>query len=405
MYRQFVQGNPMFTSINKVPRQYPYLTENISTEIVIVGGGVTGAILGYYFTKHNIPCVILEKNRIAHCSTSATTALLEYELDDNLKELSSIISLEKLLRVYKLGISALNEIDIFIKENGNKCNYIKKDALLYTSRNLEKKELYEEYNLRKENGFNVEFIDEYNNPFSFDLKAGIYSKDGGIQLDPYKFTHELLEVGCNNGLKVYENTEVIDVNYMNDGVEVETIYGYKVKGKIIVVATGYNTTLFTKRKLGTKYTTFSIGTKVIRSFDGWFNRALIRDNSNPYNYLRTTWDNRIIIGGEDINFSDNIINADIANKKYDILEQRLKSMFNNIKDIEIQYRYCGTFISTKDNLGFVGPEPTNNKLWYCLGYGANGILFTILGAMMLTEFYYGIKNRDLDLFKIDRFDS
>ena len=304
-----------------------------------------------------------------------------------------------------MGLEALSEIDSFIAQYGNNCDYRVKDTLLYTSKKLEIKEIYEEYRIRNENGFIVDFIDEENNPFSFDLKAGVYCKKGGAQIDPYKYTHQLLEVACNNGLRVYENTEVVKVNYENSGVLVETSYGYSVKGKIIIVATGYNTELFTKRNFGTKTTTFNIATKPVSNFSGWHNRVLIRDNDDPYNYLRTTEDNRIIIGGEDINFVPDIFNEKAAVEKYNILEQRLKSMFKDIVDIEVEYKYCGAFASTKDNLGFLGPDPNNDKLWYCLGYGANGILFAILGGKMLSDLYLGKNNEDLRLFKVDRFDN
>jgi glycine/D-amino acid oxidase-like deaminating enzyme len=88
-----------------------------------------------------------------------------------------------------------------------------------------------------------------------------------------------------------------------------------------------------------------------------------------------------------------------------ILEQRLKNMFKEIKDIEIEYKYCGCFASTADNLGFIGPDPKHKNLWYCLGYGANGILFAILGGMMLSKMYLGEVDKDMRLFKVDRFDK
>ncbi|MCB2291755.1 FAD-binding oxidoreductase [Clostridium sp. CS001] len=402
---QYVQGKPMFTNTNKVPKQYPYLVEDIETDVIIVGGGVTGSILGYYFSKQNINSVILEKHRIGYCSTGVTTSLLQYELDDKINNLMEATTMKDVIRSYELGLKALSEIDSFINENGNNCDYRKKDTLLYTSKKLEIEEIHEEYRLRKENGFDVDFIDENNNPFSFDVKAGVYSNNGGAQFDPYKYTHQLLEVCLSKGIRVYENTEVVKVNYENSGVLVETSYGYKVKGKIVIVATGYNTELFSKRNFGTKTTTFNIATKPICNFSGWHNRVLIRDNTDPYNYLRTTEDNRIIIGGEDITFVSDIFNEKAAEEKYSILEQRLKFMFKDMKDIEVEYKYCGAFASTKDNLGFLGPDPDNNKLWYCLGYGANGILFAILGGMMLSDLYLGIHNEDLRLFKVDRFDN
>lgn len=400
---QFVQGNPLFININKTKKQYNYLTEDVETDVIIVGGGVTGSILGYYFSKEGIDTVILEKSRIAHGSTSITTSLLQYELDSNLMALTENVSLDHAINSYKLGVKALDEIEKFIKEYGNKCDYIKRDTLLYTAKKLEIEELYQEYKLRKENGFNVKFINEDENPFSFDLKAGVYGIEGGAELDPFKYTHHLLEVACNNGLRVYENTPVIDVKYNKDYVEAITSYNHKVRGKILVLATGFNTKLFTDRNFGVKTYTYNIVTKPLKNIEGWFNNVLIRDNEDTYNYFRTTPDNRIIAGGEDTPFTDNF-NPKIAMEKYDILEQRVKNMFNKIDDIEIEYKYCGTFDSTKDNLGFIGKDPKNDKLWYGLGYGANGILFAILGGMMLPKLYRGEVSDYLKYFNICRFD-
>lgn len=402
---QYVQGKPLFTYINKTKRQYPYLTDNIETDICIIGGGVTGAIASYYFSKNNIKSVLLEKKRIAHLSTSVTTSLLQYELDDSLSDLKEYTTLENALKSYNLGLKALNEIESFINTYENKCDYKKRDTLLYTAKNDEINGIKIEYNLRKENGLDVEYIDENTSKYSFDLKAGIVSKNGGAELDPYKYTNHLLDISCSMGASVYENTEVVDLVHNDNYIEVITEFGYKVKAKKVIVATGYNTTLFTNRNFATKTTTFNIVTKPVSNFKGWEDKILIRDNCDPYNYLRTTIDNRIIIGGEDVDFIPDIFNESLANEKYDILENRLKSMFKGIENIDVDFKYCGTFASTPDNLGFVGPDKKHKNLWYLLGYGANGILFAILGAMMLVELYNGKKSEDMKLFRVDRFDN
>lgn len=401
---QYVQGDCIFTRINKSKKQYEYLTDDIDTDVIIIGGGVTGAILGYYFSKNNINCVILEKSRIGHGSTCITTALLQYELDSNAMELKKYTSIENIIKSYNLGIKALDEIQEFVDNHGNSCDFKRVDSFLYTAMKLEKKEMEEEYNIRKDSGLPVEFIDENNNPFLFDVKGGVLAKGGGAVLDPYKFTHHLIDVSCKQGLRAYENTEAIDVKYCANGVTVETVYGYKVKGKIVIAATGYNTALFTKRNFGTKTTTFNIATRPIDNIENIYKNVVIRDNKDPYNYFRTTRDNRLIIGGEDINFIPDIYNEELCNKSYEKLEQRLKSLFPNL-NIQIEYRYCGAFASTQDNLGFIGKEPDNSKLWYCLGYGANGILFAMLGGMMLSKLYLGEADKDLSLFKVDRFDN
>ncbi|GKU26771.1 NAD(P)/FAD-dependent oxidoreductase [Clostridium folliculivorans] len=401
---QYVQGDCIFTRVNKITKQYEYLTEDIDTDVIIVGGGVTGAILGYYLTKNNIKCVILEKSRVGHGSTSITTSLLQYELDSTIMGLKQYTTIENIIKSYRLGVKALNEIQDFIEKYGNNCDFKRVDSFLYTSKEIDKNKVEEEYQIRKDNGFKVEFIDQSSNPFTFDVKAGLLSKDGGAQFDPFRFTHELLRVSCESSLKVYENTEVVSITYNENDVIAETVYGHKVRGEIIIAATGYNTQLFTKREFGTKTTAFNLATKPINNLEERYKSIVFRDTEVPYNYFRTTNDNRIIIGGEDINFLPDIFNEQLCIKSYDKLEQRIKNLFKQHK-VEIEYRYCGAFASTQDNLGFIGKDPDRSRLWYCLGYGANGILFAILGGIMLSELYLGKVNEDLKLFDVDRFDS
>lgn len=401
----YVQGNAIFTNINKVPRQYPYLTEDIEAEVVVIGGGVTGAIVGYYMTQAGVDCVILEKNRIAHGSTSITTSLLQYELDSTARELEEYISLDQIIHSYELGMKALKEIETFIQTYGNRCHYKKRDTLLYTNKQTDKALIEEEYEIRKRAGFKVDFISAENNPFSFELEGGLYAHEGGAEVDPYQYTHQLLEVSREKGLRIYENTEVTGIHYLQEGVEVETSYHHKVKAHKVIIATGYDTNRWSSRNFGVKTVTYNIATKPVSTLEGWLNRVLIRDHSDPYHYFRTTPDHRILAGGYDIPFNPGIFNEKNANESYVQLEQRIKEMFPQIPDIEREYGYCGAFASTQDNLGFVGPDDKHQQLWYCLGYGANGILFALLGGMMLSKLYQGISDPDLELFKIDRFDG
>ncbi len=401
----YVQGEPLFAKNNEVPIQYPYLTENLETEVIVIGGGITGAIVSYYFTKANIPCVVIEQSRVGLGSTCASTALLQYEIDSLARDVEAYLPITDILKAYHLGMEALEEVGKIIEEHGNRCGYEEKDTLIYTAKETEKGCLEEEYRIRKEAGFNVELITQVNNPFSFQLEAGVYAHKGGAQIDPYRFTHQLLEISTAKGLRVYENTAVNKVSYGTEDVDVEVSYGYKVKAKKLILATGYDTGAFSTRNYGIKTVSYNIASKPIKHFEGWPKTPLIRDNSEPYFYYRTTSDCRIIAGGQDIDFEPNIFNEKVAQEKYEIIESRLKAMFPKIPNIEIEYEYCGCFTSTPDNLGFIGPDLQHKQLWYCLGYGANGILFDILGAKMLTKLYRDEVDPNMRLFKINRFDT
>ena len=409
MDTKYVKGNMYFTK-NRVKeiKKYEYLDESIETEVVIIGGGITGAILSYYFSKENIPNVLLEKSRIGCASTSVSTALLQYELDNMVNKLEEVMKRENIVKAYNLGKKALDELENFIIENGNKCEYVKTDSFLYSSKKDERKLIEYEYNFRKTNKFDVELIGKEQKIFPFEIEAGIISKNGGAKINPYLLTHHLLELSINKCGKVFENTKVEDIEYLENDVIVKTSYGNNIKCKKVIIATGYDTDMFTKRNFGTKSITYNIVTNSID--DSKFNnqecnKYLIRDIKDPYTYIRTTKDNRYIIGGEDMEVNEKNYSQETLNKKYNILTQRLKTMFPYLRDEEIEYKYCGIFCSTKDDLGFIGEDKKHKNLWYSLGYGANGILYAILAGDMLSKIYKGIENKDIKLFEVDRFDN
>lgn len=56
--------SPLWTKNIEEGTTYPPLSQDIKTDIVIVGGGTTGALTAHYFMKQGLNCVLVEKNQI-----------------------------------------------------------------------------------------------------------------------------------------------------------------------------------------------------------------------------------------------------------------------------------------------------------------------------------------------------
>lgn len=65
--------------------------------------------------------------------------------------------------------------------------------------------------------------------------------------------------------------------------------------------------------------------------------------------------------------------------------------------------WCGTFSSTTDGLPFIGPWPGNDKMLYALGYGGNGITFSMIAAQMIRNRLCGIQDEREKVFGYRRF--
>ena len=66
---------------NGIINSYPSLRENIECDILIIGGGITGALVGYQLSSEGYRTVVIDKRHIGAGSTSATTSMIQYELD------------------------------------------------------------------------------------------------------------------------------------------------------------------------------------------------------------------------------------------------------------------------------------------------------------------------------------
>ena len=401
-YKHLVEGDCYFLGNNEA-RQYDYLTKDMDCEVAIIGGGVTGAILGHYFTKKNIDTVILEKGRIAHASSSITTSLLQYELDENADALMEMLSAEDIASAYELGLFALEELRDIIKSYGNKCYYKKVDCLLYSAKKDRVKQIVKEYEFRKKHGFDVSLLDERNKDFDIDFEMALLSHGGGAVLNPFLFAHMLIDENRDRGLRVYENSEAIKIDYNSEWATVICSYGKKVRCKKVILATGYNTERFVSRSFGTKYITYNLVSDPL-NIGKRFADTIFRDDNDPYHYFRTTHDGRVIFGGEDNLYADDIEMEKLSERSYDKLETTMLSTLKKYKP-NVEYRTLGAFTTTKDNLGFIGVSPEHKNLWLCLGYGANGILFSMLGGYFLSELYIGNEHKGMNLFRIDRFDK
>lgn len=390
-----VKGKSFFYHTNE-QKQYPYLAKDTDTQILIIGGGVAGALALYQFAEKGYSCVLVDEGRFGLRSTSITTALLQYELEDNYKDLLKFMDEADVRAAYQLGSMGLNEIEEIISKLGNQCDFEINHTILLSDSITDKSALKTEYEYRRSMGYPVEFYTEENNPTSFKLKAAIFSENGGARLNPCSFTFQLLEYAGNKDARLYENTKIKNLAFEGEKIIATAQYGVRITADKVILATGYDKILGTKRNFCKKQLTYNIA--VTPSSDMGDQKILVRDNKKNYHYFRQLPNGKIIFGGGDTRLFKNGIRPKTAHKKFTQLLDYLNDSFLSQSNItSIDRAVVGVFGVTPDNLGVAGFDKNHPNLMYCLGYGANGILFAAMGAKLLAEECGGKKQDMLKL--------
>lgn len=262
--------------------------------------------------------------------------------------------------------------------------------------------MHEEYRLRKKYGIDLEWLParEVKEKFDLDAPAGILSKTGA-QVDPFRLTHELIHDSIRNGLQIYENTSIVSIGHLKKGIKLTTSDGFGIHCKKLVIASGYESQNYLNKKVEKFNSTFAIISEPLAQEMFWYNNCLIWETSKPYLYLRTTPDHRIIIGGKDEEFSNPLLRDKIIPQKTKALERAFSRLFPRIR-FRTDYQWAGTFASTRDGLPYIGPVPEHPHTFFSLGFGGNGITYSVIAAQMITDVLSGRRNKNMDLFSFAR---
>ena len=80
----YIDGKTYWKSKTQIKNTYPYLTYDTYCDVLIIGGGITGAITAYFLAKEGVNVIIAEKNIVRYGSTLASTAFLDYEASNDI---------------------------------------------------------------------------------------------------------------------------------------------------------------------------------------------------------------------------------------------------------------------------------------------------------------------------------
>src|SRR5688572_27822381 len=100
------RGRTIWLGATKPAAKYPRLRGHLETDVAIVGGGMTGAMVAEAFTRAGVRTMVIEAARVGQGSTAASTALLLQEPDYDLDSLSRKYGRRAATRIWNLSEEA-----------------------------------------------------------------------------------------------------------------------------------------------------------------------------------------------------------------------------------------------------------------------------------------------------------
>lgn len=400
------EGNTFWNNNIKI-KKYPYIFEEKNCDVLVIGGGLSGALTAYMQQKTGAKIIVVDKNIIGYGATVSHDGMLFGRIDELDNKQCKNVPLKTLEKCNKLLSQAMIDISNIINEvlKDEDCKkYIdnlgfkKVDMLYFSDRITNKMSMYKLFEKLGHENPNVEYLEE--DPI-INLKTGILIPESGISINPYVLTEIIfLYLSKKDNVEIYENTKIVGINNVEDNVQCITYNNFKINAKHCIITCGVHAYDFVKNVDFNVNKVFTMVTDVIPSLDDTYINIIAKDVLGMQ--ISFTKDKRIILSGEVSKNIDKEINLNkFARGKYKKLYFTLNKLFN-IPDITVTNCFYGNFLDTKDGLPVIDELEELPNVYCNIGCGRNGVLYSMIGANMLRDISKKYHVKDMYIFRENR---
>ena len=396
--RNLRTGAPVWSAYPHSVAASSRLRRSTHADVVVVGAGITGSLVAQKLCEEGLRPLILERRRGAMLgSTAASTALLQFELDTPLVHLARKIGKRAAGRAWLCSRSAVNELRTHARRLGLQARLESRPSLYLAGDVLDASGLRREALARQRLGLPSEFLDRRTLRHHFDIdRAAAILSHGNAEADPVALAAGFLRHAIRAGARLHAPHEVTDLHAHARHVTVATAEGIEIRARRVVLCTGYELPKIVPSAKHEIFSTWAIATPP-QPAKLWPQRALIWEASDPYLYVRATEDGRVICGGEDEEFADEEHRDALIARKTARLQTKLGRLFPQL-DPRAAFAWTGSFGASTSGTPSFGPIPGYPRCFAVLGYGGNGITFSMLAASMLARAVRGRPDADMRLF-------
>ena len=373
---------------------------NLKVDVVVVGAGISGALVADALLQAGLTVAAVDRRGVVKGSTPASTALLQFELDQPLTHLIRRVGRERAVRAYWRSAAAVDYLRDRIADLGIRCGLVERATAYLPGNVLRKADLEAEARARAEVGLRSRWVERAELlAFAGIDRPGAIISAGAAEADPAALAAGLWRAAIARGCRLFAPVEVTAIASNQARVTLGTDAGHEIEAGHAVFATGYELVELVKPSGYRIVSTWAMATAP-QPDRLWPSRCLIWEAADPYLYLRTTRDGRIVCGGEDEAFADEERRDALIPKKVAAIGAKLGRLLPEV-DTAAEFAWAGCFGESSTGLPAIGRIPGAERCFAVMGFGGNGITFSAVAAQIIQRELLGLPDHDAALFAFE----
>ncbi|MCD2137284.1 FAD-dependent oxidoreductase [Salinicoccus halitifaciens] len=369
--------------------EFPELKEDIDTEVLVVGAGITGIMNAYQLMLKGYDVTIIEGNEILSGTTANTTARVTAQQGVLYGQLAKQMDEASARKYYDSQMAAITEMENVAVKHDIDCDFKRVDTVIYAVHEESIKELEKEAEMYDSLGIEGH-LSKGELKLPFETVAELVMKNQA-EFHPLKFLKGVLDVAVDSGVKVYEHTRAKSV----DENTLHTENGQKINFENLVIAThfpflDFDGFYFNSFKISYGYglvTTTTTPPPEDINMSGHDGPGLsLRNIVNPSKETPT-----VLFGGAGhMSYEDKDMD-----KQLEILKLYADQLTMNEETL---YAYRAQDLMTGDSLPFIGKfQKSHDNRFVATGFNKFGMTNGVLSSMIIKDLMTGDDNEYADL--------
>lgn len=214
---------------------YPSLDQNIKTDILIVGGGITGLTNAFLLRKEGLDVVVIDSSRIAYSTSGHTTAKITSLHGLKYTKLVEQLGPTGAQKYADINENAIKLIEDIINDNKISCDFSRQPSFVYTQEDKYVQKIEDEVKTAESLGLPASF--ETSLLLPFEIKGAVCFHNQA-QFHPRKYLLQLADLFVKNGGHIFENTTALDIHEDRE-CKTSTRNGFSILSSKVIIASHF----------------------------------------------------------------------------------------------------------------------------------------------------------------------
>jgi gamma-glutamylputrescine oxidase len=352
----------------KLGKKTKRLTNSLTTDVVVVGGGMAGLSAAQSFREKGCKVVVLEKYFCGSGASGKSSGFITPDSELNLSYFDRVYGAVKAKQLWEFVLGGCSMIENNIKQHQLACDYSVEDTLVVANEDSKLAGLEEEHLTRQRLGYESHFytkddLAKINGGAGYFGGTG-YGKTFGI--NPYLYLQEMKNVLERQDVEIYEEAPVTRLN--SNSVEAGDV---TIQAQHIVVCADYAVADLGKLTHETYHAqTFIILSEPLREqqIEMIFpdKKRMVWDTDFIYQYYRIVDGNRLLVGGSSIFSIYAAHERWNAPEMYKKLTDYVYEKFPKL-NARFSYMWPGLIGISKDIMPLAGRDAESSSIYYISG--------------------------------------